>query len=161
MAVYLTAEDARNLIESSGQIQMHAFQVAIGVFTGLAFICFLARMAIRISYQKRLRLDDAFLILAVTCLCAATGILYHICYFLYMHSAAVLAPEVLSYILPHFNELLGLQTKVYPYLALIWTTTYAIKACFLAFMRPLIWHISRPVNRTTGSLPFLQLCLGF
>lgn len=104
-------------------------------------------MAIRITYQKQLRLDDAFLILAAACLCAATGILYHICYFLYLHSAALYAPQVLPIVLAHFQELLGLQKKVYPFLALIWTTTYAVKGCFLVFMRPLVWHISRAVNR--------------
>lgn len=103
-------------------------------------------MAIRVTYQKQLRLDDAFLFFAVACLCAATGILYHICYFLYLHSAAVLAPEVLPEVLAKYNELIGLQKKVYPFLALIWTTTFAVKACFLAFMRPLVWHISRALN---------------
>jgi hypothetical protein len=44
------------------------------------------------------------------------------------------------------DQLLQLQKKVYPFLALIWTTTFAVKGCFLAFMRPLVWHISRRVN---------------
>lgn len=121
-------------------------QVTIGILTGLALCCFVARTAIRLTYQKQLRLDDAFLIIAAACLCAATGLLYHICYFLYLHSAALLAPQVLPEVLEHFNELLELQKKVYPFLALIWTTTFAVKGCFLAFMRPLVWHISRAVN---------------
>ncbi|KAK7753017.1 hypothetical protein SLS62_004966 [Diatrype stigma] len=121
--------------------------VGIGVLTGLALCCFVARMVIRLTYQKALRLDDAFLILAAACLCVATGILYHICYFLYLHSAALLAPQVLPYVLANYGELLSLQKKVYPFLAMIWTTTFAVKGCFLAFMRPLVWHISRAVNR--------------
>ncbi|KAI1370050.1 hypothetical protein F4677DRAFT_459337 [Hypoxylon crocopeplum] len=146
MDPFISSQEVERLIESSAQIPMHALQVAIGVLTGLALCCFIARIAVRLTYQKQLRLDDAFLILAAACLCAATGILYHICYFLYMHSAALLAPQVLPYILPNYEELLGLQKKVYPFLALSWTTTYAVKGCFLAFMRPLIWHISRAVN---------------
>lgn len=121
--------------------------MVVGVFTGLALCCFVARMAIRLKYQGQLRLDDAFLIIAVACLCAATGILYHMCYFIYLHSAALLAPQVLPEVLAHYDELLGLQKTTYPFLALIWTTTFAIKGCFLAFMRPLVWHISRAVNR--------------
>lgn len=121
-------------------------QVALGVLTGVALCCFVARMAIRLTYQKSLRLDDAFLIIAAASLCAATGILYHICYFLYLHSAALMAPQVLPYVLANFTELLDSQKKVYPFLALIWTTTFAVKGCFLAFMRPLVWHISRAVN---------------
>ncbi|KAI0882866.1 uncharacterized protein GGS22DRAFT_190845 [Annulohypoxylon maeteangense] len=146
MDAVLDPQEAARLIQSSGQIHMHAFQVAIGVLTGLALCCFLARMAIRLTYQKRLGLDDAFLILAAACLCAATGILYHICYFLYLHSAASFAQQLLPYLLANYDELLGLQKRVYPFLALIWTTTFAVKACFLAFMRPLVWHISRRVN---------------
>lgn len=103
-------------------------------------------MVIRLTYQKQLRLDDAFLILAAACLCAATGILYNITYFLYLHAAALLAPEVLPEVLAHFDELLNLQKKVYPFLSMIWTTTFAVKGCFLAFMHPLVWHISRKVK---------------
>ncbi|KAI0171236.1 hypothetical protein BJ166DRAFT_217121 [Pestalotiopsis sp. NC0098] len=146
MATTLDPQEARMLIESSGQIHMRPFQVAVGVLTSLALCCFVARVAVRLTYQKHLRLDDAFLILAAACLCAATGILYHVCYFLYLHSAALLVPQVLPYVLSDFDELLQLQKKVYPFLALVWTTTFAVKGCFLAFMRPLVWNISRTVN---------------
>ncbi|OTB17734.1 hypothetical protein K445DRAFT_309898 [Daldinia sp. EC12] len=139
-------QEATRLIESSAQIHMHAFKVAIGVLTGLALCCFIVRLIIRLTYQKRLHLDDAFLIIAAASLCAATGILYHICYFLYLHSAASLAPQLLPYLLANYDELLNLQKRVYPFLALIWTTTFAVKGCFLVFMRPLVWHISRRVN---------------
>lgn len=125
---------------------MYDFQVGVGVVTGLAFCCFLARMAIRLTYQKQLRLDDAFLILATACLCVGTGILYHITYFLYMHAAALLAPEALGEIFAYFGELLNLQKKVYPLLAMLWTATFSVKACFLVFMHPLVWHISRVVK---------------
>ncbi|KAJ8126909.1 hypothetical protein O1611_g6729 [Lasiodiplodia mahajangana] len=146
MATSLSAQEAMKRIGSSAQIHMHAFEVTLGVLTGLALLCFVGRMAIRLIYQKRLYLNDAFLILAAASLVAATGILYHICYFLYLHSAALLDPEVLPYVIADYNQLLDLQKKTYPYLALIWTTTYAVKACFLVFMRPLVWHISRGVN---------------
>lgn len=104
------------------------------------------RLAVRVKYQRQLRVDDAFLIVAVVCLCVATGILYSITYFLYLHSAALLAPEVLPYLLSDFSSLLDKQKRVYPFLALIWTTTFAVKGCFLAFMRPLVWPISRAMN---------------
>ncbi|KAI1347201.1 hypothetical protein F5Y01DRAFT_329946 [Xylaria sp. FL0043] len=146
MATILSAQEATKRIGSSAQIHMRAFQVALGVLSGLALLCFVGRIAIRLRYQRRLCLDDAFLILAAASLITATGILYHICYFLYLHSAALLDPEVLPYVIADFNQLLDLQKETYPYLALIWTTTYAVKACFLVFMLPLIWHISRGVN---------------
>ncbi|GAP92701.2 hypothetical protein SAMD00023353_9600070 [Rosellinia necatrix] len=146
MTTLLNSQEARRRVASAAQIHMHTFEIALGVLTGLAFLCFGGRIAIRLIYQKRLCLDDGFLILAVASLIAATGILYHICYFLYLHSAALLDPEVLPYVVADFDQLLDLHKKAYPYLALIWTTTYAVKGCFLAFMRPLVWHISRGVN---------------
>lgn len=103
-------------------------------------------MGIRIKYQKGLRLDDAFLILAAACLAAATGIIYNISYFLYLHTAALHIPELLPFLLQNYDELLTLQKRVYPFLCLIWTATFAVKFCFLVFMRPLIWHISRVMN---------------
>ncbi|KAI1646875.1 uncharacterized protein F4817DRAFT_316277 [Daldinia loculata] len=146
MDASLDPQEATRLIESSSQIHMRAFQVAIGVLTGLALCCFIGRLAVRLTYQKRLHLDDAFLIIAAASLCAATGILYYICYFVYLHTAALLAPQLLPYLLANYDELLYLQKSLYPLLALIWTTTFAVKGCFLAFMRPLVWHISRRVN---------------
>ncbi|KAI0972793.1 hypothetical protein F4678DRAFT_52285 [Xylaria arbuscula] len=146
MTTSMSAQEAAKRIGSSAQIHMHAFEVALGVLTGLALLCFVGRIAIRLIYQRRLCLDDAFLVLAAASLAAATGILYHIRYFLYLHTAAVLDPEVLPYVIADFNQLLDLQKTSYPYLALIWTTTFAVKACFIAFMRPLLWHISRGVN---------------
>ncbi|TGJ86081.1 hypothetical protein E0Z10_g2700 [Xylaria hypoxylon] len=146
MATSLGPHEAEILIESSAQIHMHAFQVAVGVLTGLAFLCFVARMAIRLKYHKQLRLDDAFLIIAAASLAAATGILYNICYFLYLHSATLLAPQTLPYLIDQFDDLLQSHIRAYPFLALIWTATYSVKGCFLAFMRPLVWHISRVMN---------------
>ncbi|KAI0431908.1 hypothetical protein F5Y09DRAFT_354428 [Xylaria sp. FL1042] len=146
MAIFLIAQEAAKRIKSSGQIHMPAFQVALGVLTGLALLCFVARIAICLIYQKQLRLDDAFLIVAAASLSAAAGILYHICYFLYLHSAALLDPEVLPYAVADFEQLISLHKEAYPFLALIWTTMFAVKGCFLAFMHPLVWHISRGVN---------------
>ncbi|KAI1749829.1 hypothetical protein F4782DRAFT_541992 [Xylaria castorea] len=117
MTASLNAQEATRRIELSLFLNDTNFsiQVALGVLTGLTLLCFL----------KHLRLDDTFLIFAAASLIAATGILYHIRYFLYLHSAALLDPEVLPYVLSDYNQLLG---------------------CFLAFMRPLVWHISRGVN---------------
>ncbi|KAH8723974.1 hypothetical protein GQ44DRAFT_709438 [Phaeosphaeriaceae sp. PMI808] len=143
---FLSPGEVKGRIDASTQIHRRDFEIVVGVLTGLALCCFIARIAIRLIYQKTLRVDDAFLILAVACLCAATGILYHISYFLYMHSAALFVPGILPYLLADFFELLKFQKKVYPYLTLIWTTTFAVKACFLTFMRPLIWHVSRKMN---------------
>ncbi|KAI0850263.1 hypothetical protein F5Y00DRAFT_268414 [Daldinia vernicosa] len=146
MDTSLDPQESTRFIESSGRIHMRAFQVAIGVLTGLALCCFIGRLAVRLTYQKRLYLDDAFLIIAAASLCAATGILYRICYSLYLHSAAFLVPQPLPFLFANYAELINLQGYGYPFLALIWTTTFAVKGCFLAFMRPLVWHISRRVN---------------
>lgn len=120
--------------------------MAIGLLTGLALYCFVMRLAIRLAYHRHLLLDDAFLIIAAFCLCAADGILCSICHFLYLHAAALLLPQILPYLLEGYKGLLNVQTRSYPFLMLIWITIFAVKGCFLAFMRPLVWHISRAVN---------------
>jgi hypothetical protein len=178
MSTYPDPEEAQRLVESSGQIHMHAFevkrskvlmfprltftQISLGVLTGLAFLCFIVRIGIRLRYQKGLRLDDAFLIIAAASLAAATGILFNICYFLYLHTAALHIPQLLPYLLANYDQLLSLQKRVYPFLALIWTTTFAVKGCFLAFMRPLVWHISRGINWYYWSIVvFCVICWAF
>ena len=103
-------------------------------------------MSIRLIYQRKLQVDDGFLILAVVCLCMATGIIYHDCYFLYLHTAALHEAQVLPYIIGNLSALMTFQKLVYAYLALIWTTTFSVKWCFLAFFRPLVWHMSRAMN---------------
>ncbi|KAI1111583.1 hypothetical protein F5Y14DRAFT_464380 [Nemania sp. NC0429] len=146
MSTSLSAQEATRRIESSAPIHLYAFEIALGVLTGFALLCFPARIAIRLIYQRQLNLDDAFLIVAATSLAVATGILYHICYWFYLPFAAFLDPEVKLYVTADHSQLLDVQKEVYPYLALIWTTLYAIKGSFLAFIRPLVWHISRGVN---------------
>ncbi|CAI6338090.1 unnamed protein product [Periconia digitata] len=146
VAIHPDPHEAKRLIESSSKIHMRPFQIIIGVLTGLAFCCFILRIFVRLKYQKQLRLDDAFIVLAAICLCVATGNLYHICQYLYLHSAAVHVPELLPLLLSEFDKLRGTHKKVYPFLAMIWTTTFAVRGCFLAFMRPLVWHISRAMN---------------
>jgi hypothetical protein len=77
-------------------------------------------------YQRKLQVDDGFLILAVVCLCTATGILYHDCYFLYLHTAALHEAQILPYIIGNLSALMTFQKLVYAYLALIWTTTFSV-----------------------------------
>jgi hypothetical protein len=72
--------------------------------------------------------------------------LYNICYFLYLHSAASLVPQIGPYLISNLDGLLNMQIRVYPFLALIWTAIFSVKWCFLAFMRPLVWHVSRAMN---------------
>ncbi|KAF2155458.1 hypothetical protein K461DRAFT_266730 [Myriangium duriaei CBS 260.36] len=134
--------DTSNIVKTCGRIHMVPFQIGVGILTGIAIGCFVLRMIVRIKYQKRILLDDAFLIFAILCLCPATGILYHICYFLYLHAAASLCPQAIQEALKHYNDLLRLQQETYAYLALIWTATFSVKLCFLAFMRPMVRHLT-------------------
>ncbi|KAK3984616.1 hypothetical protein QBC44DRAFT_353531 [Cladorrhinum sp. PSN332] len=154
--------EAQKLISDAGQIHLREFRIALFVLAGISICFFLARMFIRIRYHKRLLLDDFFLILAACSMCAGTGLIYHISYFLYMHTAASQIPELFPYLVANYKSLLGMHTTVFPLLALMWTTIYAVKACFLVFMRPLVWHISKWVNRYYWFIVwFCVLCWGF
>lgn len=106
MFVDLDPGETQRLVESSAQIHMHAFQVALGVLASLALLCFVSGMTIRLKYYTKLGLDDVLLIIAAASFVPSTGILYHFCYSLYLHSAAPLAPQLLPIILHDLTMLL-------------------------------------------------------
>lgn len=56
MATSLDPHEAGKLIESCADSCMPS-KVTLGVLTGPAFLCFVARIAIRLTYQKQLSLD--------------------------------------------------------------------------------------------------------
>lgn len=123
-------------------------QLGIRISTGPVLACFVARILIRLKYQKRLRLDDAFLILAIVCLCAGTALFKW-----------AFPPVIWSPVPPSGNALTQDVMKNIKdqkrtiriasswFLVVVWTTVFAVKGCFLAFSRPLVWHISRTANR--------------
>lgn len=143
----INEQEAIHLIRGAGKIHIREFRIALGVLTGVALVCFIGRIYIRVRFHKRLLLDDAFLVFAACCLCAGTGLLLDIAWFVYMHTAASQIPELLPYLLANYQSLLNTHVKVFPLTALQWTAIFAVKACFLVFMRPLVWHISKGVNR--------------
>ncbi len=113
----LDPQEARRLAESSGQIHMHAFQVRIlkpggdggsllwnvtDLHTGsprsfdrLGALLLYRANGDPISVSEMSTPRRRIFILAAGSLCAATGIMYNICYFLYLHTAALLIPQLL------------------------------------------------------------------
>ncbi|KAL9605834.1 MAG: hypothetical protein Q9179_000982 [Wetmoreana sp. 5 TL-2023] len=61
----------------SSRVSAFVFKILIGLFFGLAMVTASARIAIRLGYKKRLRVDDHLLVLSYAFLTAATGGLYY------------------------------------------------------------------------------------
>ena len=107
------------------------------------------RVTIRMRSQKRLFLDDYLLLFSCVCLTAATALLYY-------GTAAIYFAENLSLNPSHFatavaagpvdptimrkmlEQLVLFQRINWSYLALTWTSIFAVKFAFLAFFRHLV-----------------------
>ena len=100
----------------------------MGVFFGLATICVLLRIGIRLHDRRRLFLDDAFLAFALLSLCTATGILW-----------VLIGPTF--YYETHEHFIKRSKTGV-ALVSLTWTTIFATKWSFLSFFRLLIRGVS-------------------
>ena len=104
------------------------------------------RTALRIHFQRRLFLDDAFLLLACATLTAAIPVLYGTIgplYFLLEHASG--GPSATS---PSQSAGTNLNAEVHRYKllhityeALVWTAIFAVKFSFLSFFRHIVDRI--------------------
>lgn len=110
------------------------------MFFGLAVISVIARVFIRLHTRRALAWDDAFLGLGVVCLSAATGIAYKECDNLFLSSALQQDPtEAFRLDSVTLNNLLDTSLPYLDaFLALAWTTIFAVKFSFLIFFKQLI-----------------------
>lgn len=121
-------------------------QIGVGILYGIAILAASMRTALRIHSQRRLFLDDAFLLFACAALTAAIPLLYRniaLLYFVQELASGGLSPEKLS-------QLSGVnaQAKIYLYQvlrftheALVWTAIFSVKFSFLTFLRHIIDRI--------------------
>lgn len=112
----------------------------IALFT-ISILVAITRTVIRLHYQKRLFLDDIFLLAAVLCLCGSMVILLYFCTLLYLVENLVIrnslsnpSPEIVK------------QTHQYHIVASIyysftWTSIFVVKFGFLLFFRNLLLRV--------------------
>ena len=108
-----SAEDIQSQIYGSGSITRTAYQVcgalsiccgmalrmvqyAIGIFFGLSVTSVVARVGIRIKANRKLSLDDYFVLFGLGCLSAATAIAYKNCNNVFIGTALQVEPGAFS-----------------------------------------------------------------
>ena len=113
-------------------------EVASITLFAVAILTAIARIAIRLRYRKRLFADDAFLFLAVACLCTSMALLFVFGPSMWLIEETVtvqLSPELP----PDFMyRAVVYQKLAYTYISLVWMTIFAIKFSFLFFFKNLV-----------------------
>lgn len=114
----------------------------------ISILVALARTAIRLRYQRRLFVDDAILLVAILCLCAAMALLLVFTPSIYLleafvtSSSVMASPEELAEIEIQLEQPLFKYLKLSDtYYVMTWTTIFAVKFSFLFFFRVLIRRV--------------------
>ena len=118
--------------------RLHA---SISVLFGLAVIATLTRFLTRLLSRGRLYTDDYFVLFALVCLCAGTGLMIHSYRIVFVDEAAATNATVV--IAPGQLDLLfGSLGTIDALFCVMWTATFSVKASFLALFRQLIRRVS-------------------
>ncbi|KAF2475929.1 uncharacterized protein BDR25DRAFT_253574 [Lindgomyces ingoldianus] len=149
MAMALTPEQIAETewsIENTGRITAHDFKIAIGVLFGLAALTCTGRIFIRLFSRRRLYLDDAFLIFALTSLVGGTAILYKRIHMIYLEFSVLRQDPVASLLaFEQMDELFQQSKWQLAYLPFLWTAIFAVKWCYFAFFYPLLRAMARSI----------------
>lgn len=132
------------LLESKGFSRLRV-QISTAVMFGIASLCFIGRIVIRLMAHKRLFFDDCLLIVAFGSLCGATAVLYKNLFLFFMMNAIFEAPQVTrtTAILPYIQMLLNNAPRRNTFSVLQWTAVFMVKFSFFAFFRQLVWSFRR------------------
>ena len=123
---------------------------SISVLFGLAVIATLTRFLTRLLSRGRLYTDDYFVLFALVCLCAGTGLMIHSYRIVFVDEAAATNATVV--IAPGQLDLLfGSLGTIDALFCIMWTATFSVKASFLALFRQLI-------RRVLGRLTIYYWC---
>ncbi|KAH8650378.1 hypothetical protein BGZ60DRAFT_437137 [Tricladium varicosporioides] len=123
----------------------HAGRTVAGFFFAISVIAVSGRVAVRLAIQRRLFVDDYTLLFSLASLGAATGIIYMFDWLIYV--ANILKYD--STVLPTVSDLKALENAQainYSFLALMWSTVYSVKLCFLVSFKILIKNVSRSIE---------------
>lgn len=122
-----------------------SLHASISVLFGLAVLATFTRFLTRLVSRRRLYLDDLFVLFALVCLCAGTGLMIHSYKIVFVDEAAattstfVIVPSQLS-------SLFGSLTTIDALFCIVWTATFSIKASFLALFGQLIKRVARKLT---------------
>ncbi|ORX99200.1 hypothetical protein BCR34DRAFT_139961 [Clohesyomyces aquaticus] len=127
-----------------GQISKYTAEVLIGIFAAMATIAVAFRLVIQLRSRGKLYLDDFFVLAATVFLLVETGLLYHLCSWIWIEQALAINP--MNFVLFTRSEIMSLLTFLdseNAWLAVAWTSIYLVKLSFLAFFYKLVRNVSR------------------
>ncbi|MCJ1466527.1 hypothetical protein MMC07_005147 [Pseudocyphellaria aurata] len=83
--------------DSVGRISKNVYLTIPLILFALSVLLVLARTTLRLRYQKRLFIDDAFLFFAEICLCASVGLLYDFADSVFLNEAFIVNPSAVVF----------------------------------------------------------------
>lgn len=122
-----------------------AEQVASVVLFVLSVVFTIGRIAIRLRYQQKLAVDDAFLIFALVCLCVAMGLLFAFIKSMYLIEALITDNPNLSMPIDIIDQVERYSKLSIAFYVLTFNTTLAVKFSFLFLFKALIRNV-RSIN---------------
>lgn len=120
-----------------------AEQVASVILFVLSVVFTIGRIIIRLRYQKRLAVDDAFLIFAVVCLCVAIGLLFAFISSMYLLEALITDDPNASIPIDIIHQVEWFRALSTAFLVLTFTTIFAVKFSFLFLFKALIRNVRK------------------
>lgn len=108
--------------------------------------CTVARGVIRVVAKRRFGADDSFVLLATAALVVAWVLLLRMLDSLYITEALNDHPTEFSITLTEISGVLDISKWSEIFVAMAWTSIFAIKGAFLCFFHILIRQLSRSLN---------------
>ncbi|MCJ1469806.1 hypothetical protein MMC07_008448 [Pseudocyphellaria aurata] len=131
-------------MSSYDRIPKNVYLIIPTILFAFSVLFVLARTTLRLRYQKRLFIDDAFLFFAEICLCASVGLLYAFADQLFFDEARALGWTVA--VPPDYSEKRNRSQKLSDaFIILTFTSIFAVKFSFLFFFRILIRRMHKMV----------------
>ncbi|GME40233.1 integral membrane [Neofusicoccum parvum] len=138
----LYGQERQHAIDNAGIVNRTAFEVNIGLFTGLALVTVLIRFYIRGRHIRKMLLDDYLLVLGAACLVVSMSMLYWYSPQLFVVEALNTIPNKVIVTMDEVMPLLDGNKKIQTFLGTNWTAIYAVKFSFLAYFWALVRNIS-------------------
>lgn len=138
----LYGQERQHAIDNAGIVNRTAFEVNIGLFTGLALVTVLIRFYIRGRHIRKMLLDDYLLVLGAACLVVSMSMLYWYSPQLFVVEALNTIPDKVIVTMDEVMPLLDGNKKIQTFLGTNWTAIYAVKFSFLAYFWALVRNIS-------------------
>lgn len=107
----------------------------------LAIIAYITRAYIRAGILKQFSIDDAFLLFAVICLCAVTGLAYASLPHLYSSFAVILHNAEASIVFDLLVQVPTISRESNAAATLWWFVLFPVKLAYLCFFRRLIFRV--------------------